>query len=143
MALSALVRWNKRIKPKLIRNKRATKIDREDLKRDVAKHPDAYHYERARTSHVPKSAIQYALKRLNISYKKTFCHPKRDETTRISFQSRIRSYKKHNTPIIFIGESGGSYDMPWVCSLKDNAVLGNTMGEHMVEPTVLCSIRNY
>ena len=82
MALSALVRWNKRIEPKLIRNKRATKIDSEDLKRDVAKHPDAYHYERARTFHVSKSCTQYALKRLNIralllkyrTYRVTFLH---------------------------------------------------------------------
>ena len=34
---------------KITRNKPATKVDRKALKKDVAKHPDAYQYERART----------------------------------------------------------------------------------------------
>ena len=44
--------------------------------------------------------------------KNTFCHPKRDEPARISFQSRIKSYQNHNKPIIVIDESGFAHDRP-------------------------------
>ena len=40
-------RWKKQLEPKRTRNKPATKIDRETLKRDVELYPDADHYERA------------------------------------------------------------------------------------------------
>lgn len=52
------------------RDKPATKIDMEALKEDVAKRPDAYLMERAKTFNVSPSCIFYALKRLGIVYKK-------------------------------------------------------------------------
>ena len=42
----------------------------ERLKEDVALHPDAYQWERAQRLNVGQPAIHYALKRLNISFKK-------------------------------------------------------------------------
>ena len=77
VALSALVRWNTRIEPKMTRIKPTSKIDMEALKRDLEEHPDAYQYERARTLNVSTSCIQHAFKRLNISYKKNLLSPEK------------------------------------------------------------------
>jgi len=40
-------RWAKQIEPKTTRHRRATKIDAQALRRDVARNPDAYQYGRA------------------------------------------------------------------------------------------------
>lgn len=70
IGLNTVVRWSKKIAPTLKRNKPATKIDMEGLKKDVEDYPDAYQYERAQRLKVSKAAIWYALKRLGVSYKK-------------------------------------------------------------------------
>ncbi|WP_317174714.1 IS630 transposase-related protein [Chryseobacterium antibioticum] len=59
-------RWKIRIEPKTKRNKPATKIDMEALR----KHVDAYQYERAEVFGVSPNCILYALRRLKISHKK-------------------------------------------------------------------------
>ena len=48
IAKSTLVRWQRRIEPKMTRRKPATRMNMDDLKKNVEEHPDAYHYERAR-----------------------------------------------------------------------------------------------
>jgi len=63
-------RWKQRIKPKLKRNKPATKIDMELLRKDVEQHPDSYQYERAERFNVHPWSIGVALKRLGVTYKK-------------------------------------------------------------------------
>ena len=63
-------RWKQRIEPILKRNKPATKINMKILAEDVRKNPDAYQYERAQKFKVSPNAILYALRRLNITYKK-------------------------------------------------------------------------
>ncbi len=68
--IRTLFRWQRRIEPKADRDKPATKIDMEALRKDVEEHPDHYQYERAKKFGVSQSAIYYALKRLDISYKK-------------------------------------------------------------------------
>lgn len=68
--IRTLFRWQQRIEPKTKRNKPATKVDMEALAKDVENNPDLYQYERAAKFGVSQSAIFYALKRLNISYKK-------------------------------------------------------------------------
>ena len=68
--IRTLFRWQNRIEPKTKRNKPSTKIDMVALAKDVADNPDHYQYERAKTFGVSQSAIFYALKRLQISYKK-------------------------------------------------------------------------
>jgi len=68
--IRTLFRWQQRIEPKTTRNKPSTKIDMEVLRKDVQDYPDRYQYERAKVFGVSQSAIFYALKRLNISYKK-------------------------------------------------------------------------
>ena len=65
-----IIRWKKNILPCYRRNKPATKIDMDRLKENLKESPDLYHYERAKTFKVSKSAIGYAIKRLNITYKK-------------------------------------------------------------------------
>ena len=67
---STLQRWEKRIVPILKRNKPATKLNMEALKKDVAEYPDGYLKERAKRLNVSASCVFYALKRVNISYKK-------------------------------------------------------------------------
>ena len=65
-----LFRWQNKIEPNKTRNKPATKIDMEALKRDVEASPDDYQWERAQRFGVAERTIGYALKRLNICYKK-------------------------------------------------------------------------
>src|SRR4028119_980081 len=65
-----LQRWKARIAPKTQRNKPATKINMEALKKHVANYPDAYQYERAQLFGVSPNCILYALRRLMISHKK-------------------------------------------------------------------------
>ncbi len=70
IGLASLVRWSKDIIPQKTRNKPATKIDMEALKKDIEAYPDAYQYERAERLGVSKVCIWYALKRLKVTYKK-------------------------------------------------------------------------
>ena len=65
-----IFRWLKRIEPCKTRNKPATKIDMEALKKDVKLYPDAYQKERAKRLKVSESCVFYALKRLKVTYKK-------------------------------------------------------------------------
>ena len=65
-----LFRWQQRLEPKITRNKPATKINMDALKKDVENHPDRFQYERAKDFGVTQGAIWFALKRLKISYKK-------------------------------------------------------------------------
>lgn len=70
IGIRSLFRWQREIEPKLNRNKPATKVDMEGLKQDVQKNPEAYLSERAKRFGVSVTGIFYALRRLNISYKK-------------------------------------------------------------------------
>ena len=70
IGIASLFRWQKELAPKEKRNKPATKIDMEKLKKDVEKNPDRYQYERAEDYGVTSWAIGMALKRLNVSRKK-------------------------------------------------------------------------
>ena len=70
IGMASIARWMKRLEPQEKRNKPATKIDMEALKRDVEEHPDAYQYERAERFGVTRYGIWHALKRLGVSYKK-------------------------------------------------------------------------
>lgn len=54
IGLARLVRGSKDIAPQKTRNKPATKIDREALKKDIEAYPDADHYERAERLGVSK-----------------------------------------------------------------------------------------
>ncbi|TGV04754.1 IS630 transposase-related protein [Flavivirga rizhaonensis] len=68
--IRTLFRWQNRIEPKTKRNKPATKLDMDALRKDVEDHPDLYQYERAKKFGVSQSAVFYALKRLKVSNKK-------------------------------------------------------------------------
>lgn len=65
-----IYKWLNRIEPCQTRNKPATKLNMTALKEDVESNPDAYLAERAEKFNVSISCIYYALKRLNMSYKK-------------------------------------------------------------------------
>lgn len=67
---ASVMRWLVDLEPQKNRNKPATKIDMEALKRDVDLYPDSYQYERAKRFKVSKTGIRSALIRLKLSYKK-------------------------------------------------------------------------
>jgi transposase len=67
---ASVMRWLIDIEPKKKRNKPATKIDMEALKKDVEANPDSYQYERAARFNVSKTGIRSALIRLKLTYKK-------------------------------------------------------------------------
>ena len=67
---TTIFRWTKKLEPDLTRCKPATKINMDALKGDIEAHPDAYQHERAKRLGVSKAGIWYALKRLNVTYKK-------------------------------------------------------------------------
>ena len=68
--IRTLFRWQRRLEPKTTRHKPATKIDMEALRKAVTQYPDRYQYEHAKQFNVTQGAIWFALRRLNISYKK-------------------------------------------------------------------------
>lgn len=67
---AALFRWSKKVEPQKNRNRKASKIDREILKKDIELYPDGYCYERATRLGVSASGIRDAQYRLGVSYKK-------------------------------------------------------------------------
>jgi len=67
---ASVFRWSNQLEAKPTRDKPATKIDIEKLKKDVEMYPDAYQYERAPRFGVSRKAIGSALKRLGISREK-------------------------------------------------------------------------
>ncbi|BAP58052.1 transposase [Thioploca ingrica] len=66
---SRVFRWSKQLEAQHTRNKPATKLDMEALKREVESSPEAYQSERAERLGVSRRGIGYALKRLGISRK--------------------------------------------------------------------------
>jgi len=66
---ASVFRWSKQLEAKRTRDKPASKLDMEELKRDVERQPDAYQYERAQRLGVSRRGIGDALKRLGISRK--------------------------------------------------------------------------
>ena len=76
VSLVSVMRWSKTLESITKRNKPATKIDMEALKRDVEVHPDAYLKERAERLKVSHNCVWHALKRLNVTYKKNPKSPK-------------------------------------------------------------------
>ena len=73
--MRTLFRWQQRLEPRTTRNKPATKIDMEALRKAVQQHPDRYQYEHAQQFGVTQGAIWFALRRLKISYKKNSVSP--------------------------------------------------------------------
>lgn len=67
---ASVMRWLIALEPQKNRNKPATKIDMDALKKDVEQYPDSYQYERAARFNVSKTGIRSALIRLKLSYKK-------------------------------------------------------------------------
>jgi transposase len=75
VGVASIMRWTKKIAPKLIRERPAIKIDMEALKKDVELYPDAYLSERAKRFNVVNNSIWLALKRLNVTCKKNASAP--------------------------------------------------------------------
>ena len=76
IGIASITRWIKRIEPKRTRIRPWTKINIHRLAQDIRDFPDAYHYERAERLGVSTRGICAALKRMNVTYKKSLASPK-------------------------------------------------------------------
>jgi transposase len=68
--IRTLFRWSKRIEPIRIHRSHKSKIDKNELIKDVEKYNDSYLSERARRLGVSVACVWSTLKKLKISYKK-------------------------------------------------------------------------
>lgn len=75
VGIASLTRWSKELEPKAY-PLRMYKISLEALAADVERYRDAYQYERADRFGVTQNAIHQALKKLNVTYKKSHEAPK-------------------------------------------------------------------
>jgi len=75
LGISSLTRWSKNLEPKAY-PLRMYKIDLKALEADVELYPDAYQHERAERFGVHQNAIHEALKKLDVTYKKSPNTPK-------------------------------------------------------------------
>ena len=78
VGIASLTRWSKSLEPKSY-PLRMYKIDLDALEADVEKYPDSYQFERAERFGVRQNSIHQALKKLNVTYKKS---PKTSEGRR-------------------------------------------------------------
>ena len=85
ISLASVLRWSRNLNAKTKRNKPATKIDMKALKSDVEQHPDAYQAERAKRLGVSESCVQFALRRLNVTYKKNSATPQSGQRKTLCF----------------------------------------------------------
>ena len=108
---ASVVRWIKHVERKP-QGARRRKIDLEALRQDVLTYPDAYQHERAQRFGVAQNAIFVALRKLTVTYKKTFRHPKADEDERRIFRDKMAAYGVQHRTIVYIDESGFAHDMP-------------------------------
>ena len=84
ISVNSVFLWSKNLEPKRKRNKAPIKIHNDLLIEDIKKYPDAYHYERARRLGVSTAGICFAMKRLNVTYKKnTRAHKRLQRQTAI------------------------------------------------------------
>ena len=88
ISIRTLFRWHKTLTPCTKRNKPATKIDMDALAKDIELYPDDYQWERAKRFGVTQSAINYALVRLGVSYKKNLKAPKGRRTGTYQLQAK-------------------------------------------------------
>ena len=83
---------------------RRHKINKEDLKKYVQKHPGHYLREIAVAFNVSSGAIFQALKSMKLTLKKTLLYKERDENRRKEFQERIKFIAKDR--LLLMNESG-------------------------------------
>jgi transposase len=93
LSKTTVFKWSKRLEPQKTRNKPATKIDMEALKRDIESFPDSYYYERAARLGAKRSGIGDAMRRLGVTYKKNSKSPKSGSRKKIYLLPRDRETK--------------------------------------------------
>ncbi len=87
VGVASVMRWSNNIEC-IKKRTRSTKIDLEALKCDVQMYPDAYQYERATRLGVGEHCVWYALKLLNITYKKNPAASKSNPRKTLCFLQR-------------------------------------------------------
>lgn len=76
LSKTTVFKWSKSLEPKEGRDRAATKINMEVLRKDIEDYPDSYGYERASRLGVSSAGIRKAMHRLGVTYKK---NPKSSE----------------------------------------------------------------
>ena len=79
-------------------------IDLESLKRAIEEKPDAYLRELAEQYNCSVTAVFYAIKKLKLTYKKTFTYSEKSEEKRAEFLDKIKAIPAEK--IVYIDESG-------------------------------------
>ena len=95
IAKASIQNWLKKLEPCSKRNKPATKINMEDLKKDLVANPDAYLYERAKRLKVSKNCVFWAIRRLGVSYKKNSSSPESKQRKTSNFQIANKALQKN------------------------------------------------
>jgi len=87
VGIASVMRWSNNIEC-VKKRKRSTKIDIEALKYDVEQYPDSYQFERATRLGVGEHCVWYALKLLNVTYKKNSAAPQSGQRKTLCFLRR-------------------------------------------------------
>ena len=87
VSVVSVMRWFQNIHA-IKKRHRSGRINREALKFDVEEYPDAYQFERAERLGVSEFCIWYALKKLNITYKKNSAASKGNPRKTLCFLRR-------------------------------------------------------
>jgi transposase len=137
IGINSVVRWSKKLEPQRTRNKPATKINMEELKRDIKSYPDAYQYERAQRLNVSTNCVHFALKRLHVTYKKkASVIQKPVPKSALPFARGFKHIKKRVAPLSF----WMNRDFLMICPgrtgmlLKDRGFMASMIGGLRVEP---------
>ena len=88
VGIASVKRWLKSPEPKATRTKPATKVNDQALLEDVRLYPDSYQYERAVRLGVTQACICYALRRLQITYKKKSNSPEAGRRRKAAFPKK-------------------------------------------------------
>nr|WP_243397270.1 IS630 transposase-related protein [Holospora curviuscula] len=73
---AAIFRWSKKLQPQNTRNKPWKKLSKESFRNDTDQFPNSDRRESSKRLGISESGIQYVIKRLGVTYKKTLHHPK-------------------------------------------------------------------
>ena len=112
IAKNSVYLWSKDINPKQGKSRPDIKLDKLELLDDVKNNPDLFQYERAEKFGVSQSCVCYALKNLEMTYKKTYTHPKADPEKQKLFEDELDKHISAGRNIVYGDESGFAYHTP-------------------------------
>ena len=125
--------------PKIHPPRKKRKLNWEALKKNTQFYPDAFLRERAEYFGVHIHAIEYALKQMNLTRKKSLLYPEKNHEKRIKYRRTLRKIVKdqRSESLVYRDESGFEYQSyrPYAYALRGQKTQGNRSGKHDLEPT--------